>query len=94
MLGDVTQSAVMPVNWPQWCEFHPTAGKSPLLSNVLRGQNETGHDADASPRAGADRERILAAGAADRLALLEQHLSAQLGACSAFRPKTWTWNNR
>jgi len=79
LLAGVTQSAVMPVNWQQWCKFHPTAGQSPLLRNVLRRQEDAGDAEGTKTKPGEDRDRILAAAPADRLSLLEKHLCGQLG---------------
>ena len=29
------QTTVMPVDWAQWCHYHPSAGASPMFSNLL-----------------------------------------------------------
>jgi acyl carrier protein len=40
---NVIQVAVMPVNWPEWQQIHPTFGRSRLLSELVRQEPGASH---------------------------------------------------
>jgi myxalamid-type polyketide synthase MxaE and MxaD len=67
-----TQVAAVPVDWALYRQFFPAGTQSPLLSELAR------EDADKSPDAGhcaEKRNAILAAEPADRLQLIQSHLT-------------------
>jgi myxalamid-type polyketide synthase MxaE and MxaD len=73
------QTAVMPVDWPEWCRFHPRASRSPLLTNLLRTETDLGETAEPLP-AGAtlSRSEVMAAPQRSRRQLLQDYLTRQL----------------
>ena len=67
-----TQVAAVPVDWALYRQFFPAGTQSPLLSELAR------EDADRSPEAGQSAEKrdaILAAEPAQRLQLIQSHLT-------------------
>ena len=58
MEQDRTQAAVMPVNWPRWCEYHPDAMRLPLLADLVSERSHGESDGEASPDL---RDTLLAA---------------------------------
>jgi len=67
-----TQVAAVPVDWALYRQFYPAGTESPLLSELAR------EEADKSPQAGHSTEKrntILAAEPAERLQLIQSHLT-------------------
>jgi myxalamid-type polyketide synthase MxaE and MxaD len=65
----------MPFNLPQWSEFYPAAGKSPLFSELRAPQAES----ETRPQESSFREALLAVEAGRRRqALFESHLREQV----------------
>jgi len=73
------QTAVMPVDWPEWCQSHPRAARRPLLSGLLQLEAATLAMEEETLAAPAfDRAALLAAPADERRRLIEELLCGQL----------------
>ena len=73
------QVAVMPISWPQWSRFYPSASQSPMLSHLVN--KEVHAPAEAAPtkgRRGFIKDRLAAADPGERQHLLATHLTEQV----------------
>jgi len=74
-----TQTAVMPVDWDEWGQFHARAARAPLLSQLLRApENAHSEGVVAEGQDALSREAALAAAPQERLKLLTDYLTRQL----------------
>jgi acyl carrier protein len=74
------QVAVMPFNWQEWQQFHPTAAESPLLTHLISKEVAFPDMDDSRGRkiASLSRDRILSAEPGKRQKLLESYLLEHL----------------
>lgn len=79
MEEDAVNTAMLPVDWKEWQRHHPGASDTPLLQQLMQFDKDT-HDATLSEyEHGIDRETVLAAEPAERIAKIEEFLRGQLG---------------
>ena len=71
------QATVMPVDWAQWCHYHPSAGSSPMFSNLLPKSIGEENRSDETPPI--SRQQLLELPESEREAILQQYLAHQLG---------------
>lgn len=71
------QTAVMPVDWSEWSQFHPRAAQAPLLAHLTMRDADSAESAAGSAPA-LDRRTLLSAPASEREQLLQSFLTGRL----------------
>jgi NAD(P)-dependent dehydrogenase (short-subunit alcohol dehydrogenase family)/acyl carrier protein len=88
MRQDATEVCVMPIDWRQWSQYHPTASQSPVLAHLIEddpGQTAAAHD-NSPTNSRLSREELASARPEARAAMLEDALRQQVATVLKLSP--------
>ena len=84
--ADVTQLAVMPIDWHEWRQSYPAVSRAPILSSVLRDLEQVEHGGPGDETA-LDRRRLEQAPAEQRPQLVSDYLRQRLARVLRIAPR-------